>query len=375
MLDFIEDLLSRNLIVNGEKIPLTLLQLIINFIVPLLGLLLVYRFIIKLVFKTLKKSSLKEEIRNKIINYIKICFRIFIIAAVAILADKLLGDEVVKYFLLVFRVLNEPVFVAGSTSISILTIVMMIPVFFFASWAGKLVSKIIVTSSIDLNGKDNSKRITIAKLVRYGATILTLLIGLSIIGINLSSIAVLFGVLGIGLGFGLQNLVANLFAGFVIVITRPIREGDLITVAQNRGVITKINTISTVVTTLMNETIIVPNSLLISDVIYNDSYSDRSVIIKNSVSVSYNADIALVKSILTEIAKRNPYSLTEQEPDARLYNFGSSGIEMVLYSTIRDVSNRGAAIAWNNFEIWKELKEHQIEIPFNQMDVHIKKEV
>ncbi len=374
MLDFIKDLLSRNLIINGEKIPLTLQQLILNFIVPLLILLFVYKFILKLIVRALGKSKLKDGIKKKITTYIRNCFRIIIITAFVVLADKLLGDEVVKYFLLVFRVLNEPVFVAGSTSISVLTIVMMIPVFFFASWAGKLVSKVIDTSSMDLYSNEDSKRFTIARLVRYGATVLTLLVGLSIIGIDLSSIAVLFGVLGIGLGFGLQNLVANLFAGFVIVITRPIREGDLITVAQNRGVITKINTISTVVTTLMNETIIVPNSLLISDVIHNDSYSDRSVIIKNSVSVAYNTDVALVRSILTDIAKRNPYWLEGTEPDARLYNFGDSGIEMVLYSTIKDVSNRGLAIAWNNFDIWKELKEQKIEIPFSQIDVHLKKE-
>ena len=192
---------------------MTLQQLVLNFIVPLLGLLLVYKIIMRFIVRALEKSSLTEKIRGKIITYIRICFRVIIISGFVILADKLLGDEVVKYFLLVFRVLNEPVFVAGSTSISVLTIVLMIPVFFFASWAGKLVSKVIDTSSIDLYSDESSKRFTIAKLVRYGATVLTLLIGLSIIGIDLSSIAVLFGVLGIGLGFGLQNLVANPVCG------------------------------------------------------------------------------------------------------------------------------------------------------------------
>ncbi len=374
MIDFIKDFLSRDLKISGEKIPLNLIELLIHFIVPVIVLLILYKLVIRILYKSLKNTSVAEETRIKIIGYIRICFRVLLLIASMILVDKLLGEEVAKYLKLILGVINEPFFMAGSTSISVLTVIMMIPLFYFSSWAGKIVYKMLDTSFMDSAGIDEAKRFTIAKLIRYTTTLLTLLVGLSIIGIDLSSISVILGMLGIGLGFGLQNLIANLFAGIVIIITHPIKEGDLITVAQNRGVITKINTISTVVTTLMNETIIVPNSLLISDVIYNDSYSDRSVIIKNSVSVAYDTDIELVKSLLSGIAERNPYARAGTSPDSRVYNFGSSGIEMVIYSTINDVADRGAAIAWNNFEIWREFKANSIVIPYSQMDVHIKEE-
>jgi small-conductance mechanosensitive channel len=197
---------------------------------------------------------------------------------------------------------------------------------------------------------------------------------LSLIGINLSSIAVMLGVLGIGLGFGLQNLVANIFAGFVIMLTKPIKEGDFINVRGDRGSVVKVNSISTIVTTRLNENIIVPNSVLISDVIYNDSYSERTITIENSVIVSYDSDVDFVRSILLEIAKRSPYSKEHDEPDARVFSFDRAGIEIILYSTINEVVERGPARAWINLEIWREFKKHGIIIPVSQMDVNVKKE-
>jgi small-conductance mechanosensitive channel len=193
-----------------------------------------------------------------------------------------------------------------------------------------------------------------------------------LIGVDLSSIAVILGVLGIGLGFGLQNLVANVFAGFVILFTKPVKEGDFITVGTNNGTVTKINTVSTIVTTKLNETIIVPNSVLISDVIFNNTYSDRTIIIKNSVMVSYDSDIDYIRSLLVSIANRSPYNVNNDEPEARISSFERTGIDMVLYSTAKEVYDRGAATAWINFEIWKEFKEKGIKIPVAFIDVNIK---
>ena len=372
MIDLIKEFFSTQIKISGEELPVNMLQLILRFVLPVIILVVTYKLIILYLYKSLKKTSLTDETKKRTIKYIRILFRVVILVSFMVIIDKLLGDEVASYMKLVLSVLNEPFFVTGTTSISLVTVFMMLPLFYFSSWLGKMAYRLFDTSFIETAHIGEEKKFTIAKLVRYGVTIMTLLIGLSIIGINMSSIAVMFGVLVIGLGFGLQNLVANLFAGFVIIITRPVKEGDFINVGENRGVITKINTISTIITTLMNETIIVPNSLLISDVIYNDTYSDKNMVIKNTVTVSYDSDIDMVRSILMGVAMKNPYFKSDTEADARVLNFGSSGIEMVLYSTINDVKDRGLATAWNNLEIWRELKANKIEIPISQMDVRIK---
>ncbi len=141
---------------------------------------------------------------------------------------------------------------------------------------------------------------------------------------------------------------------------------------ENRGFITRINTISTVMTTLWNETLIIPNSLLISDVIFNDSYSDKSIIIKNPIDVSYKTNLDVAKDVLIGIGESNPFIKSGTFPEVRLKEFGDSGINLTLYVTVSDVSDRNAAVSWNNFEIWREFRKHKIEIPYPQMDLHIK---
>jgi potassium-dependent mechanosensitive channel len=195
---------------------------------------------------------------------------------------------------------------------------------------------------------------------------------LSVIGIDLSSIAVIFGVLGLGLGFGLQNIISNFFAGILIIISRPVKVGDLISMGENRGFITRINTISTIMTTLLNETLIIPNSMLISDVIFNDSYSDKSIIIKNPISVSYKTNLDVAKDVLIGIGELNPFIKRGTFPEVRLKYFGDSGINLTMYITVTDVADRNSAMSWNNFEIWREFKKQNIEIPYPQRDLYIK---
>jgi potassium-dependent mechanosensitive channel len=131
--------------------------------------------------------------------------------------------------------------------------------------------------------------------------------GLSIIGIDLSALTVIFGVLGIGLGFGLQNVVSNFFSGLIIIITRPVKEGDRILVNGIEGTILQIRILATVINTLTNESIIVPNSKLVQESVHNFSFYDPSIIIKNDIGVSYSSDVDQVLSVLQGVAEGNPF--------------------------------------------------------------------
>ena len=370
--EILKNIFLTKIVIKGETLDLTLLGIILKLLIPLFLTFVLYKIIKSLILKWIKKSSFSDSAKDKTSKYVKIFLRISVFILYFMITGKVLGAQVSKYTKIIINVINQPFFVSGSTEISVVTILMMIPVFYFASWVGKITYKLIDTSITDNHAITDERKFTFANLVKYGITVVAGLVGLSIIGIDLSSIAVIFGVLGLGLGFGLQSIIANFFAGILIIISRPVKVGDLITMGENRGFITKINTISTVVTTLWNETLIIPNSMLISDVIFNDSYSDKSIIIKNPISVSYKTNLDVAKDVLIGIGENNPFIKQGTFPEVRLKEFGDSGITLTLYITVSDVSDRNAAISWNNFEIWREFKKYKIEIPYPQMDLHIK---
>ena len=372
LMEKLKNIFLTNIVIKGETLDLTLLEIILKLLIPLFLVFFLYKIVKSLILKWIRKSSISENVKAKTIKYITVLLRILLIILYFMISGKVLGAQVSKYTSVIINVINQPFFVSGSTEISVVTIIMMIPVFYFASWIGKVTYKIIDTSITENHALTDERKFTFANLVKYGITVVAGLVGLSVIGIDLSSIAVIFGVLGLGLGFGLQNIISNFFAGIVIIISRPVKVGDLISMGENRGFITRINTISTVMTTLWNETLIIPNSLLISDVIFNDSYSDKSIIIKNPISVSYNTNLDVARDILVGIGENNPFIKKGTFPEVRLKEFGDSGILLTLYTTVKDVADRNAANSWNNFEIWREFKKNKIEIPYPQMDLHIK---
>jgi len=199
-----------------------------------------------------------------------------------------------------------------------------------------------------------------------------LIVGLSIVGIDLSALAVIFGVLGIGLGFGLQSAVANFFAGIVIIFSRPIKEGDFILVNNYEGTVEHIRLVSTVINTITDETIILPNSQIVDNYVHNYSFDDIAIVLCVEVQVSYGSDLDRVKAVLLRVAGRNPYAKEGDEGLVLFRSFDDSGITVRLCSNIRDAREKNRASSWMVLEIWRAFREAGIEIPFPQRDVHIK---
>ncbi len=373
-IEFLSEIFTVNLVLGVIEFPFTLLELILECVLPLIVIFFLFKLIRLGLRKVLNRSRMKEDLRGRIFRWIKNILRIIYLLLCVVLVGRLFGAELARYFKIFFSALNEPLIESGNTKITFITIILLIPVFMIASWIGKLTRNIVNQSFLDRLGLDESKKFTLSTLLRYSAMTLVLIIGLSIIGINLSSLAVLFGVLGIGVGFGLQSLVANFFAGIIIIMTRPIKEGDRILVNEYEGTVIHVRLLSTIVNTLTEETIIVPNSKLVDNTIHNNSYSDRRIIIVSSVQVSYSSDLDRVIEVLMEVGRANPYGLLDPPPAVRVKSFDDSGITMNLWLWIRDVRDKYTAISWNNLEIWRSFKLSGIEIPFPQLDLHIKPE-
>ena len=283
--------------------------------------------------------------------------------------ENILPESVMNVLSAIYEVINKPFLTAGSINISILTLLLFIPVIVIAQNIGKLVGK-LVKFSIKNKPITETHQFRIVKIVSYGITVLALFIGLTALGINLSSIAVILGALGIGVGFGLQTLISNFSAGLVILFTGPIKEGDRIPVAGTEGYITKINFISTVVTTLMNETLIVPNSILISEVCHSHTYGDdKSVAIETTIKIDYTADVDKAMKVMAETLEKSPYNKKDAKADVRIGSFEELGIQLVSYITIANVDDKGVAKSWNNIALVHAFQEQGIPLPSRKIQI------
>ena len=192
-------------------------------------------------------------------------------------------------------------------------------------------------------------------------------------GIDLSALTILAGALGVGIGFGLQNVTNNFVSGIIILFERPIKVGDRIEVGEVSGDVVRISMRSTTIVTNDNISIIVPNSDFISSKVINWSYTDRNIRFNFPVGVSYKEDPEKVKSFLLEVAKANSAVLKEPKPDVLFSDFGESYLEFRLRVWTREFINRPSVLKSQlYYEIFKKFRENKIEIPYPHRDIIIR---
>ncbi len=212
---------------------------------------------------------------------------------------------------------------------------------------------------------------SITTISAYIIWAIALLIALHVFGLNTASLAVAFGALGIGIGFGLQNIVNNFISGIILLFERPIQVGDDVEVNGIWARVRKINVRSTVVQTYDNASLIIPNADLISNQVTNWSFKDKRIRRKISVGVAYGSDVELVRTILLQIAGDVPNVLRYPRPDVLFTDFGDSALIFVL-RLWTDVDHMLEVDTDVRFKIDKKFRENNIEISFPQRDIHIR---
>jgi small-conductance mechanosensitive channel len=284
-----------------------------------------------------------------------------------------LFKQIQKYFNEVKDFLNIQLIDIGNSSITLWTLLYFIflawLLFFITAKLRKwIVYKVLSDSKIELG-----VRLAVGTIIRYGVLILGLVIVIQTVGINLSTITILAGALGIGIGFGLQNITNNLVSGIIILFERPIKVGDRVQVGDLFGDVVSISLRSTIITTNDNISVIVPNSEFISARVINWSYSDRNVRFDIPVGVAYKEDPEKVKQILLDVAEKDDGALKNPKPDVLFEGFGDSSINFSLrFWTSNYITTPGILKSILYFEIFKKFRENNIEIPFPQRDLHIK---
>lgn len=232
----------------------------------------------------------------------------------------------------------------------------------FGSW---LDSRITRASAIDANLKVVLSRVTKAVLL-----LVSLLLSLSLVGIDLTVLSVFGGALGVGLGFGLQKIASNYVSGFIILLERSLKLGDQITVSTYTGIVTQIRTRYTVVRNGDGDTL-VPNELMVAQAVQN--HNERGTVrVAVRVQASYAADPEAVLALLVQCAESIPRVLPEPAPAAFMALFADSGIEYELGVWIGDPHNGKLGVQSDlNRAIYRRFKEAGIDIPYPQREVRV----
>jgi potassium efflux system protein len=218
---------------------------------------------------------------------------------------------------------------------------------------------------------DSGTRYAATTVFRYLITIIGVITGLSFLSIPWSQYSWLVAAATVGIGFGLQEIVANFVSGLILLIERPVRVGDWITIDGTTGVVTKIQMRATTVTNFDNQELVVPNKDLITGKLLNWTLSSVTTRLVLNVGVAYGTDTEFVKKMITDIVKAHPFVLSSPEPAIVLQEFADSALMFVVRVFLPSVENRENVRHELNTSILHAFAEHQISIPFPQRDLHI----
>jgi potassium efflux system protein len=209
-------------------------------------------------------------------------------------------------------------------------------------------------------------------LLSYLLVAIGFVVTLSTLGVSWDKLQWLVAALSVGLGFGLQEIFANFISGLIILFERPVRIGDVVTIGNLSGTVSKIRIRATTITDFDRKEIIVPNKTFVTDQLVNWSLNDTITRITLSIGVAYGSDLDLVRKLLMQAAQDNPRVLRDPAPLLFFLTFGESTLDHELRVHVRELADRNAATDEINRAIDRLFREHGIEIAFRQVDVYVK---
>ena len=258
-------------------------------------------------------------------------------------------------------------------TLSLVQIFLLIGLLVIVFWISSRTKRFLFTRFLVNSGLDRSLQYAISQIVANVVLVVGVFIVLENTGIHLGALTVFAGAVGVGVGFGLQNIASNFISGLVILAERPITIGDRVEVAGIAGQVQQIRARSTVILTNDNIAMIVPNTKFIDSPVTNWTYSDPRVRFRIPVGVAYGSDIDKVRQTLLAAGRENPNTLDDPAPSVFLEKFGDSSIDFELVVWSSEMSYRPRRYRSDiNFAIEKRFREAGIEIASPQRDVRIR---
>ncbi len=258
-------------------------------------------------------------------------------------------------------------------SLSLVQIFLLVALLIAVFWISSRTKRFLFNRFLVESGLDRSLQYAIAQIVSNLVLVIGIFIVLENTGIHLGALTVFAGAVGVGVGFGLQNIASNFISGLVILAERPITIGDRVDVAGIVGQVQQIRARSTVVVTNDNIATIVPNTKFIDSPVTNWTYGDPRVRFRIPIGVAYGSDVEKVSEVLIAAGAENPHTLKDPAPSVFFGSFGDSALNFELVVWSSEMSNRPRRYRSElNFAIERKLREAGIEIPFPQRDLHIR---
>jgi small-conductance mechanosensitive channel len=271
------------------------------------------------------------------------------------------------------RFLQWPLFTIGNVPLTPLFLIKCTVFLILLSFFSRLFRRFLAEKVLTHTSMERGHQYALVRGAGYIIFLFGLIIGLDTTGLNLRSLLVLGGALGVGIGFGLQNIVANFVAGIVILWEGPIKVGDFIDVGNTHGEVIRIGARGTWVRTYDNEVIIVPNSDFINSRVANWTANDRTVRMTIPLGVSYDSDLEMVREVLLDIAKRNEQVMADPAPAVLVTGFGDNSVNISLRVSTTIMTDRTGSLKSDLFmKIFRVFREKKIEMPFPQQDVRVR---
>lgn len=237
-----------------------------------------------------------------------------------------------------------------------------------ALWIGRFMEVRIM----GMEEMDANSRVLLTKVVRGALLVISVLVALSLVGIDIRVLSVFGGALGVGLGFGLQRIASNYICGFIILLDKSIRLGDVITLDNRSGTVSNLTGRYMVLRGQDGAESLIPNETAITQTLVNHSFTDRKSRVKISLQISYNSDLEAAMQIMLDAAGRHDRVIADPAPSVNLVDFADNGLMLELSAWVDDPEvTQGTLRSEINLAIWREFKRAGIEIPYPQREVRL----
>ncbi|MFA6283388.1 MAG: mechanosensitive ion channel domain-containing protein [Desulfurivibrionaceae bacterium] len=271
------------------------------------------------------------------------------------------------------RLLDRFALTFGRLRISLLTVLTGLLTLALLLWGARLLSHLLEKRIRENSALSPSIQVLFIKLSKISLITVSILVGLRIVGLDLTGFSIFTGAVGVGIGFGLQKIFSNLISGIILLLDKSIKPGDVITVGETYGWVNSLGARYTSLITPDGKEFLIPNEDLITQQVENWSFSNSTVCLKIPVGIAYSSDVRKAMALCEEAARKTDRIIADPPPQCLLAGFGESSVDLELGAWINDPVNGVKNVKSDVLlKIWETFQEHGVDIPYPQRDIHIR---
>ena len=266
---------------------------------------------------------------------------------------------------------GRPLFRLGDEVVTAASLIAFVAILLVAMLISQILQRTLQRAATR-RGLDEGIQYALSRLLNYFVLAVGTLVALENLGISITALAGLGAILAVGIGFGLQNIAQNFVSGLILLLERPVKKGDFVEVGDIQGTVREIHARATVITTLNNVDVLVPNGQFITERVVNQTFANRLIRMRVDVGVAYGSDTALVVSIMERVARDHPAVIPDPAPKVWFTNFGESSLDFTLLVWISEPLLQWQVASDLRFAIDAGFRAAGVEIPFPQRDLHLR---